>query len=126
MIIGICSKHTNTPKKLVPGGIQAEPICLPLTVVMGDAFITPLYLGLVAEDRIHSGYFKQKRIYYVLLGGWQKYLEGRLKAEILGATLRTTEQNSPSEGASAMPERKLRKQEAAITSPGSRTTLPLT
>ena len=49
----------------------------------------------------------------MLLGGWKIYLEDRLKAEILGASFRTTQQNSPSEGASAMSERKLRVQEAS-------------
>lgn len=47
------------------------------------------------EDRLHSGYFKQKGIYYMFLGGWQKYVESRLEAEMLGATFRTIQQNSP-------------------------------
>lgn len=86
--------------------------------------MTPLYLGSVAEDKIHSSHFEQKGIYYVLLDGWQKFLEGKLKAKILTATFRTTQQNSSSEGGSAMSERRLTNQEAAITSAGSRITLP--
>lgn len=33
LIVGICSKWNEFPKKLIPGGIQAEPIHLPLMVV---------------------------------------------------------------------------------------------
>lgn len=64
--MGICLKCNEIPKKLVPGEIQAELICLPLMVVMAgktnNEFITPLYPGQVAEQRIRSNCFKQKGI----------------------------------------------------------------
>lgn len=47
-------------------------------------------------------------------------LQSRLKAEILGAALRTPQPYPLSEGASATSERKLRNQEAAVSSAGSR------
>lgn len=38
LIIGVCSKWNELPKKLVPGGIQAEPIRLPLMAGMGHFY----------------------------------------------------------------------------------------
>ena len=38
LIMGICSKCNEIPKKLVPGEIQAELICLPLMAVMNHFY----------------------------------------------------------------------------------------